>query len=523
MSSRRGLLALLLAGAFPLAGQPSTFTSLRDLEYARPGGVPQRLDLHVPDGPGPWPLLVFVHGGGWQSGDKALSPSGAQLRQATRGYAVASVNYRLSGVAPHPAQVHDVKAAIRWLRLHASEHRLDPSRVGVWGSSAGGHLAALVGTSGDVAGLEGSDNPGASARVSAVVDWYGPSDFPNLAAQALPCSGDHSSASSPEGKMLGCAIAACPQTAREASPISWVSPDDPPFQIVHGTNDCTVPPLQSETLHAALIAAGVDSSLTMIAGGGHGGPQWTDATNLPLLEAFLDRNVRDAGSLARWVVPSAARVGGIGGTSWRTSLAVVNPGTSPAGVEVRFLGHDADGRSGPAATLSLSPGEGRTYEDVLASLFGVGDGWGALLVSSSEPGLVLLAQTATPGSGGTYGHALPAFADADLVGPGRSRTIAGLREDGLFRTNLVLANATEAALDVDVALVADSGATLATRRYTLPPLGTAQATRVARELGVAGRVSGRLVLSTPTPGGALAAYAALVDESTGDPRTLLPR
>ncbi len=197
----RLVVALVLVSASQTApAQPASYTAYRDVEYARPKGLSQRLDVFVPDGPGPWPLLVWVHGGGWQNGDKALQATGSQLRQATRGYVVASINYRLSGVAPHPAQIHDCKAAIRWLRLHAAEYRIDPARVGAWGSSAGGHLVALLGTSGDVPALEGDENPGASSRVSSVVDWYGPSDLPNMQAQGLPCSGDHASAASPEGK-----------------------------------------------------------------------------------------------------------------------------------------------------------------------------------------------------------------------------------------------------------------------------------------------------------------------------------
>jgi acetyl esterase/lipase len=466
---------------------------------------------------------VWIHGGGWQSGDKSLQASGVQLRQATRGYVVASINYRLSGLASHPAQIHDCKAAIRWLRLHAAEYRIDPARVGVWGSSAGGHLAALVGTSGDVAVLEGAESPGASSRVSAVVDWYGPSDLPNMQAQGLPCGGDHSSAASPEGRMVGCALTACLEKAREASPITWVSPDDPPFHIVHGTSDCTVPPLQSETFHAALVGAGVDSSLTLIPGAGHGGPQFSDATRLPPLEAFLDRAVRDAGRRTRWIVPSVARAPGASGSFWTTSLTLANPGATDAVVELRFLGHDADGTTGPSRSVSLAAGRSLAYEDVLADVFGVAEGYGGLLVSSPAPGLVVLAQTSTPGAGGSYGQAVPAFAEADLVTEARSLTIPGVREDDSFRTNLVLANATESEVEVDVAFVDPGGATLATRRLALSPLGMTQATRVARSMGVAGNAGGRLVLSTPTPGGAFAAYAALIDAGTGDPRTLLPR
>lgn len=322
--------------------------------------------------------------------------------------------------------------------------------------------------------------------------------------------------------MLGCAVPACPEKAAEASPISWVSPDDPPFHVVHGTADCTVPPLQSETLHAALVAAGVDSSLTLVPGGGHGGPQWTDAANLPLLEAFLDRTVRDAAAPSRWIVPSAARVPGAAGVFWSTSLTIANPGGDRAELEVRFLGHDGDGTAGPVRSLVLPAGRSETYDDVLARLFGLAEGYGALLVTSTAPGLALLAQTATPGGGGTFGQAVPAFGPADLVGPDRARTVAGLREDGAFRTNLVLANAAAAPVDVDVALVDASGEVLATAQFPLPPLGMTQATRVARAMGVEGAVSGRLVVSTATPGGAFAAYAALIDETTGDPRTLLP-
>ncbi len=404
---------------------------------------------------------------------------------------VASVNYRLSGVASHPAQIHDCKAAIRWLRLHASEYRIDPDRVGAWGSSAGGHLVALLGTSGDVTALEGDENPGPSSRVRAVVDWYGPSDLPNMQAQGLPCSGDHASAASPEGKMLGCAVPDCPEKAREASPISWVSADDPPFHIVHGTADCTVSPLQSQTLHDALVAAGVESALTLIPGAGHGGSQWTDSTNRPILEAFLDRTIRDAATLTRWIVPSVARTAGSGGAFWTTSLTLANTGATEASVELRFLGHDADGTAGPTRSLSLAAGESVTHEDVLATHFAIPEGFGALAVSSSTPSLVVLAQTSTPGNGGTFGQAVPAFGPSDLVTADSPRTIVGLREDESFRTNLILANASGTPVDVDLALVGTSGRTIATRRVALPPFGMTQLTRVARAMGVEGNVSGR--------------------------------
>ncbi len=134
-----------------------------------------------------------------------------------------------------------------------------------------------------------------------------------------------------------------------------------------------------------------------------------------------------------------------------------------------------------------------------------------------------MAQTSTTGNGGTYGQAVPAFGPSDLVTAERRRTIVGLREDESFRTNLVLTNAIGDPVDAELSLLGTSGATLATKRITLPPLGMTQLTRVARTMGIEGNVSGRLVLSTPTPGGAFAAYAALIDAVTGAPRTLLPR
>jgi hypothetical protein len=323
--------------------------------------------------------------------------------------------------------------------------------------------------------------------------------------------------------MLGCALAACPERAREASPLAWVSPDDPPFHIVHGTADCTVPPLQSRTLHDALVAADVESSLTWIEGGGHGGAQWSDAIRLPALEAFLDRNVRDAGETETWLVPAVARTPGAGGTSWTTSLTLANPAATSADIAFRFLGHDSDGTAGPARSLRLEAGASATYDDVLAGLFGLAEGWGSLLVSSSGPGLVVVAQTSTPGNGGTYGQAVPAFGPSDLVTGVRARSVAGVREDAAFRTNLVLASAVPFPVDVEVALVDSSGRQLGRATFSLPPLGMTQATRVVRLLGVEAPFSGRLLVSTSTPGGELAAYASLIDAATGDPRTLLPR
>jgi hypothetical protein len=165
-----------------------------------------------------------------------------------------------------------------------------------------------------------------------------------------------------------------------------------------------------------------------------------------------------------------------------------------------------------------------THGDLLGSVFGVDSGYGAVRLASSTSTLAVTSLTSTPSpSGGTFGQSVPAFGEADLLREGLPRTILAVREDPSFRTNLVLASAVETPLDVDVTLLADTGAALASARYALPPLGMRQVTRVVRDLGVAADVAGaRLVLSTPTPGGAFAAYAALIDNVTNDPRTLLP-
>ena len=156
---------------------PDGVKAHRDLVYVGNGHERHKLDLFVPEkADGPLPLIIWVHGGGWQNGSKDGCPP---LRDGytERGYAVASINYRLSGHAVFPAQIEDCKAAIRWLRAHAKEYNLDPQRFGVWGSSAGGHLVALIGTSGDVKEFDVGANLDQSSRVQAVCDYYGPTDF----------------------------------------------------------------------------------------------------------------------------------------------------------------------------------------------------------------------------------------------------------------------------------------------------------------------------------------------------------
>lgn len=297
-----------LAGFITMAGwfsqqtvnAQSTPVQMRNLEYARVGGKSLLLDLYLPpSGTGSFPLIVWVHGGGWVGGDRSLGLNSLQVQQTARGYAVASISYRLSYEATFPAQIEDCKAAIRWLRANAAQYQIDPNRIGVWGSSAGGHLVALLGTSGNVTDLEGTvgGNLQYSSRVQAVIDWYGPTHLRTMASQSLPCSIiDHDAVVSPESLLVGCAIQSCPEKAERASPTTYVTADDPPFLIMHGTNDCLVPPLQSQELTNLLKAAGVTTTLTYLQGAGHGGPEFTSADSQRQVQEFLDQYVKTAPS-----------------------------------------------------------------------------------------------------------------------------------------------------------------------------------------------------------------------------------
>lgn len=236
-------------------------TIYRDIPYVDKGGIRQTLDIYVPnDPPRPLPLVVWIHGGGWRAGDKARPPA---LPLLQKGFVVASINYRFTQTDPFPAQIEDCKAAIRFLRSHASEYHIDPEHVGVWGGSAGGHLAALLGTSGDVKELEGEQGPlDQSSRVQAVIDWYGPTDFTTF--QTTPSTEPLLTA------LIGGPIKENLEAAKSAGPVTYIDKSDPPVQIVHGTKDDIVPFSQSEEFQAALKKAGVPVSLVTVSDAGHG-------------------------------------------------------------------------------------------------------------------------------------------------------------------------------------------------------------------------------------------------------------
>jgi acetyl esterase/lipase len=262
----------------------------RDLVYAKVNGKELKLDVFVPEkADGPLPLIVWIHGGGWQSGSKSNCLP-LTLGFVERGYVLASIDYRLSGEAIFPAQIEDCKAAIRWLRANAGEYHIDPDHLAAWGSSAGWHLVALVGTSGDVKEFDKGDHLDTSSRVQAVVDFFGPTDLVQFVQ--TPRYTGHAKADSPESKLLGGAVLENKDKAAKANPIEYITKDDPPFLIAHGTADPLVSPAQSELLNAALQKAGVESSLHPVAGAKHGGPEFSTPEMTTLVATFLDRHLK---------------------------------------------------------------------------------------------------------------------------------------------------------------------------------------------------------------------------------------
>lgn len=290
--------ALLTVGAVAQAvgrqgGRPdqANMIVLRDIEYVPNGHERQRLDLYLPRQADSddqvsrsRPLIVWVHGGAWRAGSKNRCPA---IRFVGEGYAVASINYRLSQHAIFPAQIQDCKAAIRWLRAHAAEYGFDPGRFGVWGSSAGGHLVALLGTAGGVEEFDVGPNAGVSSRVQAVCDFFGPTDFTKMSSFWTKMN--HDAPDSPESRLIGGPVQENKDKAQKANPILYVTREDPPFLIVHGDEDPLVPHNQSEILYDALKKMGIDVTLYTVRGGGHGG--FNDPKVNPLIAEYFRKHL----------------------------------------------------------------------------------------------------------------------------------------------------------------------------------------------------------------------------------------
>ncbi len=238
----------------------------RDVEYGRGGGKPLLLDMFWPKekASGPRPAVIFIHGGGWRAGSKSpTTPTVIEL--ARRGFVSLTIDYRLVPEVRFPGMVEDCKCAVRWLRAHAKEYGVDLNRIGVWGTSAGGHLAAMLGSSGGAKDLEGSGGwEGQSSRVQAVVSCFGPTNM----ATILPQRGPQGRPNAEQG-LLGGAPGTLRDLAAKASPVTYVSADDPPFLFLHGADDRLVPPAQSEEMHELLRKTGVPSEIKVFPGVGH--------------------------------------------------------------------------------------------------------------------------------------------------------------------------------------------------------------------------------------------------------------
>jgi acetyl esterase/lipase len=234
----------------------------RDIEYVKDGHERNKLDLYLPEkADGPLPVIVWIHGGAWRAGSKDGCLA-APL--ATKGYVVASINYRYLQQADFPAQIEDCKAAIRWLRANAKKYNIDPDHIGVIGGSAGGHLAALLGTSGDVKELEGTGgNADQSSRVQAVVDLYG--------ATAIPAQNPGS---------------------KSSNVLSYITKDDPPFLILHGDADKSIPIARAEGLTEALKKADVEVTFVAMKGAAHADPVFRNEESMKTYQEFFDKHLK---------------------------------------------------------------------------------------------------------------------------------------------------------------------------------------------------------------------------------------
>lgn len=280
---------LLLAALFCASTSTASEVTrvVKDVQYASIDQRALRLDLHLPSGKTRAPLIVWVHGGAWRSGSKNDLPI---RKLVAEGYPIASVDYRLSTEARFPAQIHDIKAALRFLRAHASEWQLSAKKIVIAGDSAGAHLAALVGVSNENRELEGEigDNPRASSSVQGIISFYGAANLQTILKQSTP----HGlSVRVPAlDLLLGEEPEQVPDLAKLASPVFHVDKHDPPLLLLHGDQDPQMPINQSHELCGAYQRVGASVEFVVVHGAAHGGAMFYDDERLEIVKRFLRRN-----------------------------------------------------------------------------------------------------------------------------------------------------------------------------------------------------------------------------------------
>ena len=282
-------LAMTLLCISSKVGHSSPYDLTRDVEYARVGEKSLKLDLHVPHGKARSPLIVWVHGGAWRSGSRSSMPL---TKLVEKGYAIASVDYRLSTEAKFPAQIHDLKAAIRFLRGHRSQWSLPAEKIVIAGDSAGAHLAALIGVSNGHADLEGDigNDRNQKSDVQGIISFYGAANLTTILKQSTP----HGlSVRVPAlDLLLGGQPEDLPELARLASPVFHVDRDDPPLLLLHGDQDPQMPINQSHELCGAYKNVGAPVQFEVVHGAAHGGAAFYDGERLAIVNDFLRRQFK---------------------------------------------------------------------------------------------------------------------------------------------------------------------------------------------------------------------------------------
>src|SRR5215207_8480739 len=264
------------AGGPPVAAGPAPTHADVDYAPAEPAASNgHKLDLYLPAGAkGPLPVVLWTGGSAWMADTGKRTAPGVAAHLLPAGYAVAGVSIRSSSQVQFPGQVHDIKAAVRWLRATAAKYNLDPERIGIMGDSSGGWTTAMAALTGDAPEMEGAvGTTGVSSKVQAAVAFYPPTNFLTMDAWALKkcvAPGCHDDPSSPESRLVGCAIQACPEKVQAANPLRYVTPADPPMMILHGNSDPLVPHNQGEQLYMELNKACHDAVFISLPTAGHG-------------------------------------------------------------------------------------------------------------------------------------------------------------------------------------------------------------------------------------------------------------